>query len=85
MLSFAVPSWLWIRLRLGLILGLYEPLGFAVQKFGTVVQVGIIAGITGILRAGFIRKKSNLVVVSTLVDVLPRIDARCHLVLSRWR
>jgi len=49
-----------IHIRL-LLLRLNEPFGLAVQKLGTVVQVGIIARIAGILRVGLVRIKANLV------------------------
>ena len=42
-------------------LWLHKPLGLAVQILGTVVQIGVITGITGILRVGFVRVKRDLV------------------------
>jgi len=65
---------LWLLLWLLWLLWLNQPLGLAIQKLGAVVQVGVIAGITGILRVGFVRKKRDLVGL-VAIHVLPRITA----------
>ena len=52
------------------LLWLNQPLGLAIQIIGAVVQVGVITGITGILRVGLVWIKRDLVGIVSLVSLV---------------